>query len=131
MSDGTRIEPEPFWDIERMLGGDGYDVMEVASRHGWHSVAGWGSDGWDLCSWPYYVVYIRTVDARYQLATYCEGDIDVWTFETVEQRSAHIDGIAFAHWKSQGDSWVDGIEEGTVPEHLRGPYRSDRTPTAS
>lgn len=111
-------------------GDDGYDRMAWAENHGWKCISGWGRDGWDMLEWPYYCAYIWRDPAVPKVATDCEGDIDIWTFQTREECVKHLDCLAFWKWHTNGDSWVEGMPMfGTweeIPTHLRGPYSSDR-----
>lgn len=43
------VQPSGFWESTWFLG-DGYDVMDYARGKGWHSIAWWGRDGYDLGS---------------------------------------------------------------------------------
>jgi len=36
--DEGRTEPDAFWDLCKLSGGDGYDAMDIAMKHGWHPV---------------------------------------------------------------------------------------------
>jgi hypothetical protein len=46
---------------------DGYSDMEVAAGEGWHAIAGWGRDGYDLGDWPYVVVSVRSLPAKVEV----------------------------------------------------------------
>lgn len=82
----------------------GWDWMEeIDEKTGWHPVANWGSDGWDLGQWPY--VIIVTAHVNYEgrlfwgLGTYCEGDVTTrWYKDRVERWEA-IAREAFFYWK--------------------------------
>lgn len=120
----TRV---PVWP-----GYDGYGAIELAKRDGWHAVPSWGRDGWDLGGWPYVIVFTRTKGGPdlagppkpFEVAYYVEGDVNVFSFETVEERNEKIDGIAFFHWRNRNESWVEGLI-GPKPEH-RGPFSWER-----
>lgn len=121
------IKPDPFWQIQQMQGADGYDTMEAANARGWHEIADWGSEGWNLGEWPYLIIFFKKTPDGYQLAEYCEGDITVYKCPTKEIREAITDEIAFDNWKRQGESWVKGIESAEqAPDNLRGPYSRAR-----
>lgn len=135
---------------------EGYGWMENAGHDGWKAVSGWGADGWDLGDWPY-VIYmvreriespgtatlsqIRAKDSLaaedhltvFELASYCEGDCRIETYDNVHSRQAAIDQAFIWHvLHNGGDSY--GLEDevaeilstGVVPERLTGPYRSGR-----
>lgn len=101
---------------------DGYDDMEVAAESGWIAVPGWGLDGWDLGDWPYVAISVRNRELnpakRYQLLTVVEGDHDVYTFASQEDRAAAIDylfiwygiGKSYEDWEPLGlnQVWQDG-----------------------
>ena len=104
----------------RWPGDEGYDRMEFARSRGWHAIASWGLDGWDLGSWPYVVVYHR---GENELAVDVEGDIDIEEFETREERDRRTDEIAFFYWKNGGEDWVKGIDSHEqMPPNLRGAF---------
>lgn len=121
-----RVPSEAFWQVERMAGGDGYDVMDKAAEYQWVPVSGWGRDGWDFLEWPYYVGYVRNAAEGFEFATNCEGDVDVWRFPTKELREQAMDLWAFLNWERKGESWAKGFTADSIPDHLRGPYSRDR-----
>ena len=140
---------------------DGYSDMEVAAEDGWHAIAGWGQDGWDLGDWPYVVVSARTLHDMtkdvpegicYEMRQTCEGDTTVYRFATIEDRDAAIDylfiwygiGHEYDEWEVNGlgPRWNDktshydsrdALDTGTlrVPERFRGPYSWKRTEVTS
>ena len=59
--DKYRVDPGNFWKGLLMLGGDGYDDMELAEKIGWHPISAWGKDGWNLGSWPLVIVFFRNL----------------------------------------------------------------------
>jgi hypothetical protein len=108
----------------RWPGDEGYDRMEFARRRGWHSIASWGLNGWDLGSWPYVVVYHR---GETELAVDVEGDIDIEEFPTREERDRRTDEIAFFYWNNHGEDWVKGIDfHEQMPPTLRGSFSWNR-----
>jgi hypothetical protein len=120
--------------IERMQGGDGYDVMSkvehASAEQRWVSIGGWGADGWNLGDWPYVVIYCRNdpVSGMYQVAYYVEGDVTIYRYATARERNRAIDGLAFFHWRALSESWVEGIESAKdMPMKLCGPYSSKRS----
>ncbi len=118
------VEPDVFWQAAPVLG-DGYDVMGQAERkgHGWHVVAGWGRDGYDLGSWPLVMVFFRQRNG-FEVAYYVEGDVVCYVAPTEAVRNTIVDELALFHWKQQGESWVEGYDSvEQLPEELRGPYR--------
>lgn len=104
--------------------GDGYSFSEVAARHGYRAVAGWGRDGWDLLDWPHYMLFVKgsRPDGVFDLLTYCEGDLWHGQYIGADDLYGAIDVIAFDHWKHQGEEWVEKLDAANIPEHLRGPY---------
>ncbi len=119
---------ESIWEVARFAG-DGYDRAEVVAKVGWEPVGSWGRDGWDLGEWPYVMVYVRTYAVgvrpgdRFEVCENVEGDATVWTFETIEARNAHIDGLALASWRNRSESWVEGVRRvSDMPAKLRGPF---------
>lgn len=83
---------------------DGYDFIGAGASNGWHAVAGWGRDGWDLGSWPYVVVLFR---GDLERAIYVEGDITVETFATREDRETATDETALFYWRADDADWLD------------------------
>jgi hypothetical protein len=107
-------------------GGDGYDWMEELSG-GWRPVASWGSQGWDLGSWPYVIVAIcriRTEDQGtvWGVCTYVEGDLTVESFTRYEDLIAAVDKIAEFYWRHAERGPNDLPEEGGLLPHHQGPY---------
>ena len=84
--------------------GDGYEDMEAEEGRGWHALSGWGRDGWDIGTWPYVVIYTRTISAtRYEVMQIVEGDRDVYAFDSEADQHAAIDYLflwyaADKHW---------------------------------
>jgi len=118
-------EPDGFWQNTWRYGG-GYDVMERAVQKGWRAIAGWGSDGWTLGSWPYVIIFHRDQEGQYDLAYYVEGDVTMYRCPTKELRNQVTDELAFFHWKHRDEEWVDGYDTvEQLPADLRGPYRED------
>ena len=123
-----RVAPEPFWDSRRLRGDDGYDIMEPAIERGWRPIGAWGSDGWDLGSWPLVVIYHRDHADASQLAYYVEGDLTVYRYPTRDLRDAATDCLAFWHWKHDDEDWVTGVDSVDVaPDHLRGAHSRSRS----
>ncbi len=98
--------------------GDGYEWMGRMHRSGWRPLASWGKDGWDFGEWPYMAYLVARSGGRSMLASYCEGDVCVYTFASEDDRSAWIDREALAQWRREGADWLD-----RPAEDLRGPYR--------
>lgn len=120
---------------------DGYSDMEVAAEEGWHAIAGWGRDGWDLGDWPYVVISVRcpvTEDGRgqYQVRQTVEGDSTIYNFDTNADQSAAIDylfvwygiGQDYDEWTAAGLTSREALDAGTlrVPDEFRGPYSASR-----
>ena len=123
------VASDPFWEGLRLLGGDGYDDMEMAAKRGWQTISAWGKAGWNLGSWPLVIVFFRTWKGWYEVAEYVEGDVTTYKCPTKALRNEVTDEIAFFHWKHRSESWVQGYESVTqLPSDLRGPYRQDQTP---
>ncbi len=99
-------------DITRWPGDDGYDRMGYAQKAGWRCV------------------YYRNVrddgqPDRYQVAVDVEGDVDVHTFDTLDEAHGHLDGVALFYWR--GESWAEGIADvSQMPDRLRGPFSWER-----
>jgi hypothetical protein len=126
------VEPEPFWAVHHYSGAGGYDVMDVAARHGWHAVASWGQDGWDLGAWPYVIFFTRNRGDRWEVAQYVEGDVYAHAYPDQATRDTVLDGSAFWHWRQGEKSWVAQYERvEQVPPRLRGPFGSERSTTPS
>lgn len=87
---------------------DGYDWMEAASETGWHTLSGWGKDGWDAGQWPYVMVSLaKTSDEHgplYGMTTYCEGDMDTTFYRSqMEQWKAITEWCRWNWEHGQGD----------------------------
>lgn len=64
----------------------GWDWMgEIEEKTGWHVVANWGVDGWDMGQWPYVIIVTAHVRhggrVYWGLGTYCEGDVTTRWFK--------------------------------------------------
>jgi hypothetical protein len=121
---------------------DGYSDMEAEEGRGWHALASWGRDGWDLGTWPYVMIYTRTTSGRFEphdpggrweLMSIVEGDRDVYRFVTEADRDAATDYLFL--WYAAGQRWAPlGYEDRAkldagklaVDEKFRGPYRDER-----
>lgn len=111
---------------------DGYDDMDVNFKDGgWHAVSSWGLSGWDLGQWPYVVISVR--DADFDLLSTCEGDRDVYHFDTPEDRDAAIDYLFLWYAASKDYSDFPAIDRDalnagnvTVDERYRGPFSWSR-----
>jgi len=116
---------------------DGYDDMEVNGKKGWRALSGWGQDGWDLGNWPYVVISHGDKadgDGKYRLLSVCEGDHDVYAFDSPEDREAATDylfiwyGLAkeYDTWEAEGLTCDkrEALDAGAlrVPERFRGPF---------
>ena len=126
-----RVDPGNFWKGLIMLGGDGYDDMELAEKHGWQPISAWGKEGWNLGSWPLVIVFFRNLkkgdENFYQVIEYVEGDVTMWSCPTKELRQQVIDELAFFHWKFSNKEWVnDYTSVDELPDELRGPYGRQR-----
>ena len=122
-----RVPGESFWEVARMLGDDGYDVMNRAWPYRWRVIPSWGREGWDLGSWPLVVMFHRTVGDAHELAYYVEGDVRLYRYPTRELRDAATDVLAFWHWRNAGEEWVTGIGRvEDAPGHLRGAFSWER-----
>ncbi len=126
-----RVSPEAFWEAGRFV--DGYDRQALACRHGgWRAVPSWGSQGWDLGSWPLVTIYMKEQDGRFFLAENVEGDVTVYAFDTEKERNAACDGLAFFHWEYAKAEWVADIATAAdMPPRLRGPFSWGRVEEAS
>jgi hypothetical protein len=113
---------------------DGFDDMEINERRKWATLSGWGQDGWDIGEWPYVVISHRTKDDKYQLLQVCEGDHEVYTFDTEADRDAATDylfiwyalGKDYSGWDAEGltHDEREALDAGTlaVPDKYRGPF---------
>jgi hypothetical protein len=126
-----KVDPGNFWKGLLMSGGDGYDDMELAEKHGWHAIPAWGKDGWNLGSWPLVIVFHRNLkkgdETAYQVIEYVEGDVTMWSCPTAEIRQQVTDELAFFHWKFSHQEWVkeyNSVDE--LPDELRGSYGRQR-----
>ena len=120
-----QVEPKAFWAAAQMLGGDGYDMMEIAEQRKWRAISAWGEKGWDAGSWPLVVIYHRDQPDQYSVCEYVEGDVTVYTCPTKELRNQITDEICFFHWKFRDESWVKGYDSvDELPDELKGPYRN-------
>jgi hypothetical protein len=45
-----QVEPTNFLQALPMLDVDGYSAISLAEKRGWHVIASWGRDGFDLGS---------------------------------------------------------------------------------
>jgi hypothetical protein len=107
---------------------DGYSDMEAEEGRGWHAVANWGHDGWDLGTWPYVMIYVRNagdqgslfvVGRRFELMQICEGDRTQYAFESQAEREAAMDYLFL--WYAAGQDWAPltyedrpGLDAGAV-----------------
>jgi hypothetical protein len=117
---------------------DGYSDMEAEEGRGWHALAGWGQDGWDLGDWPYVVIYVRDQPNSFSLMQIVEGDRTVYSFTSEEDRSAAIDYLFL--WYAASRRWSPLQEEDreklnagelVIPDSKwRGPYRPRQEPVA-
>lgn len=113
--------------------GSGWEDMEAEENRGWHAVASWGRDGWNLGDWPYVALYTRvSVGKGYELMQIVEGDRTAWAFDSPGDRDAAIDYLFL--WYAAGQSWAPlsyddraklDAGELTVDEKFRGPYRAE------
>jgi hypothetical protein len=62
---------------------DGYDFMGDLCARGWRDMASKGD-------WPFVVYVWWNKDGDYAVAEYCEQDLNVWTFRSVEQARAFV-----------------------------------------
>ncbi|MDQ3765054.1 MAG: hypothetical protein M3460_27175 [Actinomycetota bacterium] len=98
--------------------------MEQLSN-GWYAVASWGSEGWDLGTWPLVIVAHYDGDEEAEMpwgvATYVEGDITVKEFPDRAARDKETNEIAVFYWQ-QDDDVPDAPKDFT--DGRLGPYRS-------
>jgi hypothetical protein len=132
LSTRHQITPEADWRLFETSGHDGYERIDTASSRGWSPVPSWGSDGWDLGSWPLVVIFHRQSADGFELAYNVEGSVTVYQYPTRELRDAATDCLAFWHWKYDGAKWVDGIDAvDDAPDHLRGQFSWERLSTVT
>lgn len=112
---------------------DGYGDMEQAAKAGWRVLSGWGRDGWDLGDWPYVVISIKdtaepSMYGTFQLQSVCEGDHDIYAFNSDADRSAALDYLFLWYQAGTGDLSIDidreALDAGTlrVDPMYRGPF---------
>ncbi len=119
-----KAEPGRFWEALPMLGGDGYDDMDMAQKFDWQPIGGWGQDGYNLGSWPLVIIFFREREGRFEVVEYVEGDVTMWSCPTEEIRQQVTDELAFFHWKFRDEEWVkDYTSVDELPDELKGPYR--------
>ena len=113
--------------------------MEIAERQGWHVLANWGRDGWNLGEWPYVMIYIRNTlmappkyGIQFEMQQVVEGDHDIYRFDNEDDRDAAIHYLFL--WYAADKSWAplkwedrEKLNRGEleVDEKFRGPYRED------
>lgn len=115
-----------------MLSSDGYDDMEQNEKHGWHTLGGWGADGWNLGAWPYVAISTRHENGTWDVLSVVEGDHDAYRFTTEADQHAALDYLFLWYMQSDHDPAVtvdrDELDacRVTVPDRYRGPYRDER-----
>jgi hypothetical protein len=87
---------------------DGYDWMEAAKGTNWHTVPGWGKDGWDAGQWPYVILTLAKGQDEagpfYGMTTYCEGDLSATFYRSqMEQWKAITEWCRWNWLHGQGD----------------------------
>lgn len=63
---------------------------------------------------------------RFEVKTYVEGDLDVYSCEREAERDAITDYLAWFYWEHQGASWAEGHTFETAPPELFGPFSWNR-----
>lgn len=111
---------------------DGYSDMKAEEKRGWQTLASWGKDGWNLGSWPYVMIYVRTHAGKFQLMQIVEGDRTAYEFASEDDRSAAIDYLflwyaADLRWSPITWEQRSELDAGrlTVEDKYRGPYREE------
>jgi hypothetical protein len=126
------ITPEADWLHFQMSGHDGYERIDTASSRGWNPIPSWGSDRWDLGSWPLVVIFHRHSADGFELAYDVEGCVTIYQYSTRELRDTATDYLACWHWRHGGAKWVDGIETfDDAPDRLRGQFSWERLKTCT
>jgi hypothetical protein len=80
------------------LGGGG-DTLLTGFDGGMEFIDRLGHGGWrplhDVGAWPYvcHVIYRDDAAAEFAHAVYCEGDLTITTFESLEALSAHMEQV--------------------------------------
>jgi len=123
----TTLTSRYEWPKPTIWADDGYSWIQEVAEHKpeWKAVPSWGRDGWDLGDWPFVIVMHRDADT-FDVLTFVEGDITILQFETKEGRDAETDRIALFYWLNRSEPWAEGVTPEAIPEHLRGPYSSER-----
>jgi len=117
-------EPGNFWLALPMLGGDGYDAIDLAKRQDWHAIPYWGKDGYTLGSWPLIIIFFRDREGWFDVIEYVEGDATMWACPAEAIREEVTNELAFFHWKHRNEEWVKGYDSvDQLPDDVRGPYR--------
>jgi len=120
-----KVEPDPLWNMAPFY--DGYEMMEIAEKRRWRAIAGWGTQGWDLGSWPYVVIYFRDREGLFDVLEYSEGDVTMYACPSKEIREQITNELAFFHWKHTGNgpdvSASESVEQ--LPQALRGPEEEE------
>lgn len=63
----------------------------------------------------------------YGAASYCEGDVDVWAFETHDERIDALDALIQFYWRLDSDFTADGmVPIGPLAAKWFGPYSLER-----
>jgi hypothetical protein len=111
--------------------GDGDSWMERLAGTGWYPVSTWGREGWVLGRWPQVIVTaydpLRSEPWVYGMAVYVEGDVDITSYATREERDNAIDLIAAFYWRQYwtGPDDLPG-DDAKLKAHHRGPFTLTR-----
>jgi hypothetical protein len=112
-------QTEWFWDTFY-----GIDVTaRIAENHGWEVKDSWGKGCYDLGNQPHVVIFFRDEVSGYSLLEYVEGDTYLYFFETLEERIAFTDELAFYWWKHSGMPYAENYNSvAELPDGMHGPY---------
>ena len=124
----AELERHHASDHGRISYGDGYDDMEINERQGWHTIANWGRDGWEMGEWPYVMISARRKGSGAEVLSVCEGDHTIYQFDTYAD---HIRALNYLFcWYQPEIASVnrDELDAGTaiVDPKFLGAYSHDR-----
>lgn len=119
------IKTETGHSAAHLTGHDSDTDVALAKIEGWVTHYTWGRDGWDLGQAPYVLYATRALpDGTAQTRCYCEGDLTIKTFSSMEEAHADLDEAFLFH--ARRASWWDEDEYAAEPARFQGPFSWDR-----